>query len=250
MPALRAAASLHSFPIFKTGVDAFSTDLRAASLLVTRSERGVRFAARTGTRCQHMVSVSKLAARWNASSTIISTGDDPLRLETTLREKLRSSKRGWPPERFSRRDDLVAGGDAGPLNVAERGGGHIASEASLFDIYERSMNMLRRAFEENKRKNIEVLAVYDNPRTPVKEQPRPSLVVEMARGSVTQIRSTSRPGFTGAARAARNSNSGDCGGERVGAELCNLHCRRSLAWREDRVRDSRTHLARARRAIC
>ena len=66
-----------------------------------------------------------------------------------------------------------------------------------------SMNMLRRAFEENKRRNIEILAVYDNPRTPVNEQPRPSLVVEMVRGSVAQVRDDSPAWFHAAMRGTQ-----------------------------------------------
>ena len=47
------------------------------------------------------------------------------------------------------------------------------------------MVMLRRAFEENQRKNIKILAVFavfHNPRVPVGEQPRPQLLVEMVSG--------------------------------------------------------------------
>ena len=44
------------------------------------------------------------------------------------------------------------------------------------------MVMLRRAFEENQRKNIKILAVFHNPRVPVSEQPQPQLLVEMVSG--------------------------------------------------------------------
>ena len=127
--------------------------------------------------------------------------------ETTLREVTfeqtrRASQNGFRVEMI-----FVAGGDAKDQaeRVAERGvrGGHVASEATLFDIYERSMNMLRRAFAENKRRNIEILAVYDNPRTPVNEQPRPSLVVEMVRGSVAQIRDKPPAWFHAAMRGTQ-----------------------------------------------
>ena len=106
--------------------------------------------------------------------------------ETTLREVTFDQARRANQNRFRVEMIFVAGGDEQEHieRVAERGvrGGHVASEAALRDIYRRGMVMLRRAFEENQRKNIETLAVFHNPRVPVGEQPRPELLVEMVRG--------------------------------------------------------------------
>lgn len=106
--------------------------------------------------------------------------------ETTLREVTfdqarRAHLKGFRVETIF----VAAGNDREHIErVAERGvcGGHVASEGALRDIYRRSMTMLRRAFEENQRGNIEALAVFHNPRAPVGEQPQPQLLVEMVRG--------------------------------------------------------------------
>jgi len=71
------------------------------------------------------------------------------------------------------------------------------------------MNMLRRAFDENTRKNIEILAVYDNPRMLLNQQPRPSLVVEMVRGRAAHL-SDHAPAWFHAAMRELNSSSGNC----------------------------------------
>jgi predicted ABC-type ATPase len=196
------------FPIFKTGVDAFSTDLRAASLL------GEAIGAGRPVWLPEPEHVAEyMGFRQQAGSEMERFINDhiggrrPFAFETTLREVTFEQARRATQKGFRVEMIFVAGGDAEEHaeRVAERGvrGGHIASEAALFDIYRRSMNMLRRAFEESKRKNIEILAVYDNPRKPVNEQPRPSLVVEMVRGSVAQIRDNSPAWFNAAMRGTQ-----------------------------------------------
>jgi predicted ABC-type ATPase len=196
------------FPIFKTEIDAFSTDLRAASLLGEAIGAGRPVWLPEPEHVALYMGFRQQAGR--EMERFIDDHIDRRRsfaFETTLREVTFEQARLATQNGFRVEMIFVAGGDAKDHaeRVAERGvrGGHIASESALFDIYERSMNMLRRAFEENKRKNVEILAVYDNPRTPVNEQPRPSLVVEMVRGSVTQIRSTSPAWFHGTMRGTQ-----------------------------------------------
>ena len=196
------------FPIFKTEIDAFSTDLRAASLL------GEAIGAGRPVWLPEPEHVARyMGFRQQAGREMERFIDDHIdrrrsfAFETTLREVTFEQTRRATHNGFRVEMIFVVGGDAKEHaeRVAERGvrGGHISSEAALFDIYERSLNMLRRAFEENKRKNIEVLAVYDNPRTPVNEQPRPSLVVEMVRGSVAQIRDRCPAWFHAAVRGTQ-----------------------------------------------
>jgi len=196
------------FPIFKTEIDAFNTDLRAASLL------GEAIGAGGPVWLPEPEHVAKyMGFRQQAGREMERFIDDHIdqrrsfAFETTLREVTFEQARSATQKGFRVEMIFVAGGDAEDHaeRVAERGvrGGHIASEAALFDIYQRSMNMLCRAFEENKRKNIEILAVYDNPRTPVNEQPRPSLVVEMMRGSVAQIRDRCPAWFHAAMRGTQ-----------------------------------------------
>ena len=196
------------FSIFKTKVDAFSADLRAASLLgeATRAGRPVWLP-----EPEHVAKY--MGFRQQAGRELERFINDHIdqrqsfAFETTLREATFEQTRRAARNGFRVEMIFVAGGDAQDHaeRVAERGvrGGHIASEAALFNIYERSMNLLRRAFEENRHRNIEILAVYDNPRTPVNERPRPSLVVEMVRGSVAQIRDNSPAWFNAAMRGTQ-----------------------------------------------
>jgi len=196
------------FPIFKTQTDAFSTDLRAASLLGEAVGAGCPVWL---PRPEHVAKY--MGFRQQAGREMERFIDDHIdrrrsfAFETTLREVTFEQTRRATQNGFRVEMIFVAGGDAKDHaeRVAERGvrGGHVASETALFDIYERSMKMLHRAFEENKRKNIEILAVYDNPRTPVNEQPRPSLVVEMVRGGVAQIRDKSPAWFHAATRGTQ-----------------------------------------------
>jgi predicted ABC-type ATPase len=196
------------FPIFKMEMDAFSTDLRAANLL------GEALGAGHPVWQPETEHVAKyMGFRQQAGRELERLIDDHIdrrrsfAFETTLREVTFEQTRRATRNGFRVEMIFVAGGDAKDHaeRVAERGvrGGHIASEATLFDICERSMNMLRRAFEENQRKNIEILAVYDNPRTPVNEQPRPSLVVEMARGGPAQLRDNAPAWFHAAMRGTQ-----------------------------------------------
>ena len=196
------------FSIFKTGADAFNTDLRAASLLGEAIGAGRPVWLPEPEHVAKYMGFRQQVGR--EMERFINDHIDRRRsfaFETTLREVTFEQARQATQNGFRVEMIFVAGGDAKDHaeRVAERGvrGGHVASEAALFDIYERSMNMLRRAFEENRRKYIEILAVYDNPRTPVNEQPRPSLVVEMVRGSVAQIRDKSPAWFHEAMRGTQ-----------------------------------------------
>jgi predicted ABC-type ATPase len=175
------------FPVFQMQIDAFSTDPRAATLLGE---------AKGMDRPLFQPDPADVALymqfRKQAGEEMERFIDDHIdrrksfAFETTLREVTFDQARRATENGFRVEMIFVAGGDEREHieRVAERGvrGGHVASEAALRDIYRRGMAMLRRAFEENQTKNIEVLAVFHNPRVPVSEQPRPQLLVEMVRG--------------------------------------------------------------------
>ncbi len=117
--------------------------------------------------------------------------------ETTLRDVTFEQARRATRNGFRVVMIFVAGGDAEEHveRVAERGsrGGHVASEGALVEIYHRGMAMLRRAFEENRQKHIEVIEVHHNPRVPAGSLPNPELLVEMTWG--VPARSTLAPIF-------------------------------------------------------
>jgi predicted ABC-type ATPase len=175
------------FPIFQMQIDAFSTDLRAATLLGEAMGAGkpvfqpasadvplyMQFRQQAGQEMERFIN-EQIDRRKSFA------------FETTLREVTFDQARRAHLNGFRVEMIFIAGGDEREHieRVGERGvrGGHVASEAALRDIYRRGMVMLRRAFEENQRKNIEILAVFHNPRVPVGDQPRPQLLVEMVRG--------------------------------------------------------------------
>lgn len=114
--------------------------------------------------------------------------------ETTLRELTFEQARRARANGFRVEMIFVAAGPVevhiGRVKARADFGGHSASEASLREIYARGMRLLVTAFEENRRGNIEILAVFHNP--PATRQAdltpaRPSLVVEMVRGVPAQV---------------------------------------------------------------
>ena len=175
------------FPIHQMWIDAFSTDLRAATLLgkALGADRPVFQPAPADVALY-------MRCRRQAGQEMQRFIDDHIdqrksfAFETTLREVTFDQAQRATLSGFRVEMIFVAGGDARDHleRVAERGtrGGHIASEAALLDIYSRGMAMLRRAFEENQRGSIEVLAVFHNPRVPVGHEPRPQLIAEMVKG--------------------------------------------------------------------
>lgn len=175
------------FPIFQMQVDAFSTDLRAATLLGEAKGAGqplsqpdpddvalyMQFRRQAGEELERFINDHIERRKSFAFETTLR--------DVTFEQARRANQNGFRVEMI-----FVAGGDEREHieRVGERGvrGGHVASEAALRDIYRRGMAMLRRAFEENQRKNIEILAVFHNPRVPVGSNPQPQLLVEMVRG--------------------------------------------------------------------
>lgn len=188
------------FPIFQMQIDAFSTDLRAATLLgealgrsgpvsqppAKETGRYMQFRKQAGAELERFIQEHIDAKRSFA-------------FETTLREVTFDQIRKARQKGFRVEMIFVAGGDEGEHRerVAERGvrGGHVASAGVLRDIYRRSMGMLRRAFDESQMQNIDVLAVFDNPRVPVGELPRPRLLVEVVGGVTARQSGEGFPGW-------------------------------------------------------
>jgi predicted ABC-type ATPase len=132
--------------------------------------------------------------------------------ETTLREitfeqARRAKANGFRVEMF-----FVA---AGPpeehirrVTLRAHAGGHSASEGALREIYDRGMRLLVTAFEENRNGNIELLAVFHNPRVAYQKVfesiPIPAtLIVEMVHGQPDLekgIMSNAPPWFEAAVR--------------------------------------------------
>lgn len=156
------------FPICQTQIDAFSTDFRAATFLGEAKGTGrplfqpeladvalyMQFRKQAGEEMERFINDHIDRRKSFAFETTLR--------EVTFEQAHRAKHKGFRVEMI-----FVAGGDEQEHieRVAERGarGGHIASEGALREIYRRGMVMLRRAFEENQRKNIEVLAVFHNP---------------------------------------------------------------------------------------
>jgi hypothetical protein len=179
------------------GIDAFSTDVRAATLLGHATGEGklryqpqptdvslyMRFRQQAGEEMERFIEDHISQCKSFASETTLR--------EVTFEQARRAHGNGFRVEMI-----FVAGGDEREHieRVAERGvrGGHVAPHSTLRAIYRRSIAMLRRAFEENRSSNIEILAVFHNPRVAPGETPRPQLLVEMVNGYPSK-----KPGISG-----------------------------------------------------
>ena len=178
------------FPISKIeGVAAFSTDDYCANLYAQRLGRSAPVYAgippdirEQGGRAFQQFIENKINARLSLS------------FETTLRDITFDQARLAKNSGFRVEMIFVA---AGPVEehierVKNRAqaGGHSAPESSLREIYSRGMKLLLRAFDENRKGNIETFAVFHNPRSTREADLTPSratLIVEMVRGDPAQL---------------------------------------------------------------
>lgn len=186
-------------------VDAFSTDLRAATLL----GRALGVDEPVFQPPPDLIG-RYLELRQQAGAEMLAFIEQHIQsrrsfaFETTVRDATFDQAARATANGFRVHMIFVAGGDVQEHieRVADRGrqGGHIASEPKLREIYQRGMQALPRAFEANQRRTLELLSVYHNPRVPEDRAARAELVVQMTRGVPTRLGHAAPPWFHEAVR--------------------------------------------------